>query len=512
VSDLAAPAPILAPVSPTPPSAPSVDARPAEKPLGGTVLRGLVWLGGVRWAAQLFTWASTLVIARLLAPEDYGLVAMATVLTGFLEVISDLGLGSALVQSRDLTKREVEATMGATCVLGVGAALLLAASAPLWAHVQGDPRIVGIVQALALGVLLTVVANVPYSMLHRRLAFGLVARAQFVRGLLTALATLGGALVLQSHWALVGGYLVGKAAFTVMLIWAEPVRLRMPGPDTSVGRFLRFGGVLTADRILNYARTNIDVALVGALLGTRMVGIYVMAIALARLPLEKLGSAFEPVAYPTFARLRDDLPELRRFFLGLSLGTMAIALPACLGLIVTAELLVPTVIGTQWLAVVRPLQVAAAVTPLAFHLGIVSALFNARGRVDLNLRITTLTSALTIAAVLAGVRFGIVGVAAASGLAFTAVWVYAERLTLQMLELRWTEIARTLLPAASSSLGMALCVLVLARVLPLSWPGAVRLGVECAAGAVAYAAWAFALHRNSVLPQLRSLRAAWRTR
>ena len=484
----------------------------SNAPLGGTVLRGLVWLGGVRWAAQLFTWASTLIIARLLAPEDYGLVALATVLTGFLEVVTDLGLGSALVQSRNPTKRDIEATMGATCLLGLGAAILLALSAPLWANIQNDPRIIPIVQALAFGVLLTTAANVPYSMLHRRLAFGLVARAQFVRGLVTAGVTLGGAFVLQSHWALVVGYLVGKLAFTVMLMAAEPVRPRLPGADTEVGKLLRFGGVLTADRILNYARGNVDVALVGALLGTRMVGLYVMATALARLPLEKLGSAFEPVAYPTFARLRENPSELRQYFLGLSLGTMAIALPACLGLIVTAELLVPTVIGAQWMAVIRPLQVAAIVTPLAFHLGLVSALFNALGRVDLNLRITTMTSALTIAAVFVGVRFGIVGVAAASGLAFTAVWVYAEVLALRLLDLRAVDAARMLLPAVSASLAMAVCVFALSLALPPTWPPVVRLGLECGAGVGTFIGWALLLHRETVARQLRQLRSAWRAR
>ena len=493
---------------------PDATAAPVmhDKPLGGTVLRGLVWLGGVRWAAQLFTWASTLVIARLLEPEDYGLVALATVLTGFLEVITDLGLGSALVQSRELSKRDIEATMGVTCALGAGAAVLVALSAPLWAKVQGDPRIVPIVQALAVGVLLTTAAAVPYSMLHRRLAFGLVARAQFLRGLLTAIATLVLAFVLQSYWALVVGYLIGKAVFTIMLIWAEPTLPRFPGPDTQVGKLLRFGGILTADRVLNYARTNIDVALVGALLGTRMVGLYVMALALARLPLEKLGSAFEPVAYPTFARLQSDVPALRRYFLGLSLGTMAIALPASLGLIVTAKLLVPVVIGSQWTAVVSPLQVAALATPLAFHLTLVSALFNALGRVDLNLRITTLTSLLTILAVLVTVRFGITAVAAASGLAFALTWTYAKVLALRRIDLHWRDVARTLFPALSASLGMTVCVYATSLVLPSAWPAAARLAIEVSIGMVTYVAWAFVWHRTTVVAQLRSLRAAWSAR
>lgn len=488
-------------------SAPAVSAPPSA--LGGTTLRGLVWLSGARWAAQIFAWASTLVIARLLAPEDYGLVAMATALTAFLEVSTDLGLGSSLVQTRDVTKRDVEATMGATCLLGAGAAILLALTAPLWAHVQGDDRIVPIVRWLAVGVFIGTVLNVPYSMLHRRLAFGLVGRAQFVRGTVTAAVTLGAAFWLQSHWALVVGHLVGKAAFTAILMWAEPVRPRLPGRDTNVAKLLRFGGILTADRMLNHARGSIDVALIGALLGTRMVGLYVMAIALARLPLEKLGSAFEPVAYPTFARMRDDKAALRRYFLGLTMGTMSIALPAAFGLIVTAALLVPAVIGSQWSAIVLPLQVAAIVTPLAFHLTLVNALFNAMGRVDLNLRVTTLTSVLTIVAVIASVPFGIVGVAAATGIAFSVVWVYAELLALRMIELRATEALRSLLPTFSASIGMAISVIAMAILLPSDWPAVLRLAIECVTGIGTYIGWAFLLHRDTVVHQIRSLRTAW---
>jgi len=484
-------------------------APPIQNQVGGTALRGMVWLGSARWAAQLFTWASTLVIARLLAPEDYGLVAMATAFTGFLEVITDMGLGSALVQSRDLSRRDVEATMGATCLIGAAAAVLIGLTAPLWANIQGDPRIVPVIQVLAIGVPLGAMLNVPYSMLHRRLAFRLVARAQFVRGITVAAVTLGAAFLMQSHWALVTGAMVGRIAFTVMLLWAEPIRPRLPGPDTKIGGLLRFGGILTADRVLNYARANIDVALIGALLGTRMVGLYVMALALARLPLEKLGSAFEPVAYPTFARLRDDKPALRRHFLGLSVGTMAIALPTCFGLIVTAGILVPTVIGNQWIAIVRPLQIAAVVTPLAFHLTLVSALFNAMGRVKLSLRITTLISVLTILAVIVSVPFGIVGVAAATGIGFALVWVYAELLALRLIDLRVHDAARAVLPSLSASSGMAVAVIAVSLLLDAHWPGAVRLVILCVVGLATFVGWALLLHRDTVVAQLRSLRAAW---
>jgi O-antigen/teichoic acid export membrane protein len=321
--------------------------------------------------------------------------------------------------------------------------------------------------------------------------------------------TLALAFVIQSHWALVLGYLFSKLAFTIILMSAEPIRPRLPGPDTHIRRFLRFGGLLTADRLINQARGSIDIALIGAWLGTRMVGLYVMAVALARLPLERLGSAFEPVAYPTFARLRDDRAALRRYFLGLSLATMSIALPAAFGLIITAPLLVPTVIGAQWSAVVLPLQVAAVVTPLAFHLTLVSALFNAHGRVELNLRVTLLTAVCTVAAVAASVPFGIVGVAAATGIAFAAIGIYAEVLAFRLIELPAKDAATALVPTLSASLGMAVTLIAVSSALPLAWPGVVRLVVECVTGIVSFAAWALLLHRKAVLSQLQSLRAAW---
>jgi len=349
-------------------------------------------------------------------------------------------------------------------------------------------------------------------MMHKRLAFGAVARAQFATGFAHAAVTLGGALIMQSHWAIVVGFLAARVTFAAIIIASEPVRPRLPVRGTNVGKLFRFGGVFTADRILNYARTHTDIALVGALLGTRMLGIYVMATALARMPLEKLGSAFEPVAFPTFARLRDDGPELRRYFLGLSLGTMAIAIPAAVGLIVTAPLLVPTILGNQWTSVVLPLQVAAVVTPLVFHLGIAGALLNALGRVDLNLRITILTSLLTIVAVFVSVRLGIVGVAAGSAIAFTVVWAYGELLSLRLINLRANELAKTIMPALSASLGMGACVYATSLALPATWPALIRLVVEVAAGVVTFFGWAWLFHRSTVLPQLRSLRTAWRSR
>jgi teichuronic acid exporter len=484
---------------------------PTERPLGGTVLRGLLWLSGVRWIAQLFMWASTLFIARLLSPADYGLVAMATILIGFLEIFTD-SLGAAVVQAKDLTKRTAEEMHGATCLFGLFAAGLVVLGAPLWARIQGEPQVIPILQVFALATILTSVGAVPYSMLNKRLAFGRVAQGQFVRGLVTAGATLGGAFLFKSYWALVLGSLAGRFCFTAMLVWAEPTKPRLPRKDSGIGKLMRFSGMMTGDRFFYQLRSNIDLMIIGAKLGSQSLGLYVMATALALLPLDKLGSAFAPVAYPAFARLQDNKSELRRYFLGLTLGTMAIAIPTCVGLIVTAPLLVPTILGNQWVAAVRPLQIAAIVTPIIFHLGILSPLLNALGRVDLSLRITMWTSILTVPAIFVGVNFGIVGVAIASATVVACVGIYGEMLAFRLIGLRVSELASTIVPVMTASLGMALCVLGISFVLPSHWPALVRLMIEVGTGIASFIGWALVLHHGVVVQQLRVVRAAWSNR
>jgi PST family polysaccharide transporter len=167
------------------------------------------------------------------------------------------------------------------------------------------------------------------------------------------------------------------------------------------------------------------------------------------------------------------------------------------------------VIGSQWIPIVRPLQIAAIVTPLAFHLILVSALFNAMGQVKLSLRVTTLISVLTILAVIVSVPFGIVGVAAATGLGFALVWVYAELLALRLIDLPVREAARALLPSLSASIGMAVAVIAVSFLLAPQWPGALRLAILCVVGIATFVGWALLLHRDTVMGQVRSLQAAW---
>lgn len=481
----------------------------APRALRSTMLRGMVWSGGARWIGQLITWGSTLVVARLLSPSDYGIVAMAMILLGLLDLLTDAGLGAALVQVDRFERSQAEATMGATCLIGAGAVALILAGAPLWAAVQGEPRLPPVLWILSGGVILTAAGAVPFALLQRRLEFGKIARAQVAQGLATALTTMAGAALIGSYWALVGGFLIGKIVFTAFILAAEPIRPRWPTRDAGVMRLVGFGSTLSGERLIHYLRSNVDLALIGARLGDQSLGLYVMGLTLARMPIDKLGSAIIPVAFPVFARLQNDLPELRRYFLGLTVGTCALVFPAAFGLLVTAHLLVPTVLGAHWVGAVLPLQIASFFTPVAFHLAIVCPLLNALGRVDLNFRITLWMALLTGPAVILGAQWGIVGVAIATGLSLGIVGVSGTVVAWRLIGLPVRQIARAVLPIASATAGMIIAVIGADSLMPPSLPSLMRLVISIVSGAVGYVGWACLFHRSELAEHLRGLRSAW---
>jgi teichuronic acid exporter len=487
-------------------------APEASVPLDRGLVRGLAWSGTAKWGGQLITWGSTLIIARLLAPQDYGIVGMALVFAGFLEILTDAGLGSAIVQARALSKEELRATMGATCLISVVAGLVVFAGAPLWAYWYEDPRLTGVVAAMGVGVLLTGVSSLPNAVLQRRLAFDLQAKAQLQQGLSTAVVSLGLAIVLQSYWALVLGLLVGKLVFTARVLLYEPISPSSPFRTPSIRPLLRYGMVLSGDRVLYYFRSNFDVAIIGAWLGGNALGLYLMAVTLARMPMDKLAAAVTPVAFPVFARAQGDTAAMRRHYTGLTVAIAAGLLPTAAGMMLTAPLLVPTLIGAQWAPAVPALQVIALFTPIVFLWSLNHSLLNALGRVDLNFRMTLAMTVLIPPSILIGARWGTVGVAMAGGLAYLPVACYGLAITWRMIELRPAELARALVPVVSATLGMTLAVLAVGAALPVAWPVVPRLVIEVLTGAVAFPAWAMLLHREAVLRQWGALRGAWSER
>jgi len=384
---------------------------------GRSVRGGAVTLTsqGIKFGLQL---GSTMVLARLLTPGDFGLIAMVTAITGFVAMFKDAGLSMATVQRREVTHAQVSTLFWINVALSVGVMLVVAGLAPLVARFYSEPRLVGVTLALA-GVMLLGGFTVQHQALLRRQmrfkALAVVEIASMAAGIAVAItmAALG-----FGYWSLVG-MTAGAAAANAVLVWALcDWRPGLPRRGSGVGAMLRFGGGLTGFSFLNYFTRNADNVIVGFALGSGPLGIYSKAYNLLMLPIRQINAPVASVMLPALSRLQDRPERYRRAYLR-ALGAIAMAgMPIVVFAFVLADELVAVLLGPGW---ERAATVFRLLAPAALF-GTVNVapgwLCQSLGRAGTQVRWAMFAAPVTILGFLVGVRWGIAGVA----VAFSATW------------------------------------------------------------------------------------------
>jgi teichuronic acid exporter len=458
--------------------------------LDRALVRGLIWFSTARWGGQLITWGSTIVIARILTPEDFGVVAAAMVVTGFLNLATDLGMGSAIIQAPKLEQRQVEQSMAVSVLAALLMAALLYVLAPIWANLQTDSRLVPVLRVLSIAVVLTGLHVVPNGLLSRALRFEIISVVNLVQGITTAATSLALALHWRSYWALIVGYVVGRAVFTVALLAIQFVRPRVPR-WSAVGGLMKFGGILTADRFLWYLRSHFDIMMIGGLLGVRPLGLYSMAMTLARMPAEKISGVISPVLFPVFSRSQVSRTELHRQYSQTLAGLALIAFPAGMGMAAVAGELVPVVLGSQWLEIIPLVIILAIGTPFGLLSTVAPVTLNAVGRVGLSFTMSAVLTVVVPLAILIGVHWGLTGVAVASigvSLFVAPVWFFV---TARVTKYPIREYRRVLATPVLGSAVMLICLGPAHLLLEPHMPTAALLAAKVLLGVGVYLSWLY---------------------
>ena len=468
---------------------------------------GLKWGTATKLLTQATSWCVTLVVIRLLAPADYGLMALSAVVMSTFAGIAELGLGASLVQARNPTRIDLARVGGALILMNGGCALMVCLGAPLFAYAFGQPDLQRIVQVSSAQFLLAALAAVPESLAYREMRFKWLAAADIAAGVVGSAITLVLAVSGFGVWALVIGNLVGMAVRTFMLIAGGKV----VRPDFSlrgIGQYLRFGGAWSASRFAWQLTYQADVLIAGRFLSQEAVGLYSVAVQLANLPLQKTMSILNQVAFPAIARLQEELPRMRRRLLDairlLGFGTT----PALWGLCAVAPEFVAIVLGKQWGAVAPLLQAVALVAPLRIASGIFSTAMSGLGRADIGLANNLVSLVVFALACLCGVRWGAEGLAGAYAVAVVISFVLNFPRSSRALGIS----SRQLYAACRSSLisGLVMmAVVACARLAVHDLSEIVRLPVLVALGAVAYLGTSSVLDR-AVWTDAKKLVAALR--
>jgi lipopolysaccharide exporter len=457
--------------------------------LGAAALRGIKWTTAAAVLTAVMQVGYTAIMARLLDPAAFGLVALAGVVLRFGGYFAEMGLGHAIVQRPQLTANDLRASFTASLLLGLGVAGIFWALAPLSVLVLKNPAVVPLVRALALGFVIASVGLTATSVLRRDMRFDVLARLDVLAYVLAYGGVgLGSAWAGAGVWSLVaaslaqqllsglGAYALVRHAVRPLLGWHHYAALVGYGSRVSVISFLEF------------INSNLDTLLIGRLLGPVALGLYNRAYLLLQLPMYFLTNSVARVAFPAFSRVQANVPQLRSLYLRSTTLVGTLVLPLCVGVAVAAPEMVRVLLGPKWAASVPVLQVLCVAIPLnmtTMFAGIVAdARANLHRKVLLNVQAIVLLVSLFW--LLHG--YGILGIAVAVGLSEAGRAVLYMRVTHHDLVVGY----KALFGVYGPGLGYGAVVgasiwLLSAGVRPLGWATLVVFGLQMLTGALALA-------------------------
>ncbi|ROQ63871.1 O-antigen/teichoic acid export membrane protein [Rathayibacter sp. PhB152] len=390
--------------------------------LGGRALNGvgatLLWQGIRIGLLGL----SIVILARLLAPADYGLLAMVTAVIGVGELLRDLGLSVAAVQAKKLESAEKTNLFWANTAAGLILATIVFFSSWGLAALYNEPRLVQITQVLATTFLVNGVASQFKAQINRDLRFmtlGLSEALPQALGLALAIlvAASGG-----GYWALVVQALSVSISALALDVFFARWFPGLPRFHTSISRFLRFGGALAGTQGLAYVAKNIDNVMLGIFYGAGSLGHYSRAYQLIVLPLNQLTAPLSRVAIPILSRVQDDRVQFLRFLRSGQFFTVALASIFYSSMVGLASPLVQVILGEKWMPVVPILQ-ALAVSGIFRAMGQVPYwIFVSLGLTGKQFTIYLISQPVVVLAILIGVPWGGLGVAIGSSIGYLLFW------------------------------------------------------------------------------------------
>ncbi len=360
------------------------------------VARGAGWLFAYRWGERLLDLLSILVLARLLTPEDFGLVAIAASVVAIIEGLSELDVDKALIHHRDEHRSLYDTAWTLSALRGLLSALWML----LIASFLDDRRTAEVVAVLALSPVLKGFSNPRFVTFERDLIYSRLAGLTLGSKIVSVGATLFVAILYRSYWALVIGILIGAAIRLLLTYLLKPYR-----PRPSLARFsdlFAFSGWMSLTTIVTTLAMETDKIIIGRLLGVADAGLYFMTQKIGVLPTRELISPLQRILFPSFREISGDAPRLRRVVLESVNVLGSLSLPAGFGFALVAADLVPLALGVQWLPIVPLLTLLVPFLGLRGTLSMVLPCVLALGRTRLLFQVSTVYALVHVPLFVAG--------------------------------------------------------------------------------------------------------------
>ena len=461
---------------------------------GRQVRDAVIWRSGTQIAAQLVQWASTFLVIRILAPGDYGLFAMTGVVMALFNMLNGYGLASGLVQQREVSERQIRQLFGMLIVVNVALGALQFAIAPLAAAYYRQPMVADILRVQALIFLGTPFIALPQAMLSRAMDFRLQGRVNILASMAGAGTALVGAFAGWGVWTLVVAPMALFAVRAAGMTIAARAYFWPSFDFRGTGALARYGGLMAASQLFWFLQSQVDVLIAGRHLSVHDLGIYTTSLFLAQIFVSKFVPPLNEVAFSAYARIQSDRAATAGAFVKGVRLVMLVALPFYLGLAVTAEPLVLTMLGEKWIEAAPIVRLLAFAMPFMTLQVLFSPACDALGRPGIGVSNGATGSAILAVAFLIGVQWGTSGIAAAWILAYPLYLALSCRRALPVIGASVGDLAGAIAAPLLAASAMALCVTLADPFIDL--PPLPRLALLVALGGASYAVWLLVFARD----------------
>lgn len=453
--------------------------------------RALAIVGSSKVIEKLLSFATTLVLARLLTPSDYGVMALAMVFIGFIAFFNEIGLGAAIVQQKEISDEALDGSFFTSILFSTSLFIVAATTAPFAAHFLGNSQLTTIIPVLAFGFVLGGAASVSTSLLRKEMRYKPLAIVSIVAVAIQSAVSIALAAFELGVWALIAGFIASQVVRTIgALVSAKWLPKKIQGFRAAY-TLIRYGLQVTYSRLLFFLSENLDNIIIGRLNGERVLGLYSMGVGLATIATSHITSVVVDVASPLFAKLQGDPERLSQSACQITRGLAFLVFPILLGSAAVADDLVPVALGSQWTELIPSFRILCFAVIIRSIAPVLSQLLISTGHARTVTRNMAWNVAVLAISISVGAHyFGLSGAAMAWLLAYPTTFALQLYCAITQVGLSLRNYTRAITPALTASILMFFSVMLIAQITHYQGlPHASALAIEVVVGAATYSVW-----------------------
>lgn len=448
----------------------------------GAMIRGTIWSVAMRWSIKGLGLISTVILARILSPGDYGIVAMAMLVVGLAEVLVDFGSDTALLRQQSITTADINSAWSLRVIQGLIVSAMLAVAAPLAGQYFSEPRVVWVVWVLAVCVLAGSFGNIGATLARKELNFGFEFRLTVTSKVLGVVITITAAYLLKDYRALVIGVASGYIAGFVLSYLMHPYR---PTWCTSKFRSMwSFSKWLLISGVGYFAARKVDEILAGRVGGAEGMGVYTVGADIGQLPTAEIGPPINRTLLPTLSTLHDDPDRMRSAVLKTVGVVSTVTLPLGVGMSFVAEPVALLLLGEKWIAAIPFIAIFAISGAIRVSVGALSTYLMVKGDSKFLAHATWIEFfAFLIAAAVLTPIYGLIGLAEARLISSCVNWITYVIAVKRSHQIRYRDLLGVIWRPL---IGVAVMAVALISFLYPDLPLVFVLGMQIATGAISY--------------------------